>query len=401
MPDNERPSIMLSPEDAGVMNLSPEELGIVGSGIEITKMPVPQPEGLKGGPSRFREMLANVPSSLMNAITHPTFPGMPIGQPSQNEGEPLGPTPEKLGREIGNFAKPFIHPLESMTEDPVGTSLGAAQILHGGQGKPQKVAMEAAKGAVKTGTEITPYRVFGHDFRLPAFMAGAAGGELASYPLHGAVPHAATAGAAIGASAPFIRGAYQAGKKAIKDVYHPVEGPSTKWMEGPVAPLGESDVPVGPLPKPSLPSGRKVPITGTETPQVEPLTGKATPGNQRATALQSAPKEATSEGTKPQEAPKEKSVYERLAEEGIKKRALDAENKYNDIYNELIKGKMTPDEVRELASSPEKLAMMDYKIKSLRHPEGHPKVGKKKYGGGMNPGMIEELAKRLEKESNP
>jgi len=311
---------------ADLSQLSDEDLDIYesllakkqGDPNKVT-MPVPQPEGLKGPPvSGFKQALQNIPGSLANAVSHPTFPGMPISQPVTAPGEELGPTPEKVGRELQSFARPFMHPVEALKEDPVGTTLGAAQILHGGQGKPQQVAMGAAKGAAKGATEMVPFSRYGHKMNLPASLVGAAGGELMGYGFHALSPKAPLIGAAIGGSIPLIRGAYRGGREALNDIRSSERTPDTKWMEGPVAPLGNSDVPVGPIVKPELPSGRKVgkpsevPVPGAETLPVEPLKPEGGQVPRAEPAPQSAPIETVSEEVPTTE--KIKSPFEISAE---------------------------------------------------------------------------------------
>lgn len=92
-------------------------------------------------------------------------------------------------------------------------------------------------------------------------------------------------------------------------------------------------------------------------------------------------------------------IFTKIANEGLAKRAADAKAKYEDIYNTHIKGQMSPDQVRSLATDPEARTQFDLKVKAMKHPEGHAKAGQKKYSSGINPDVIDHLASRLEAES--
>lgn len=92
-------------------------------------------------------------------------------------------------------------------------------------------------------------------------------------------------------------------------------------------------------------------------------------------------------------------VFTKLAQEGLEKRKADAKAKYDDVYNNVIKGQYTPEQIRTSATDPELKTQLDMKVKSLKHPEGHVKSGKAKYSSGLNPDVIEHLASRLEAEN--
>lgn len=222
-------------------------------------MPVTQPKELQGPPQgRLQTAIQNLPGSTLNAVTHPSFPGMPVGESNIPRSQELGPTPEKIGQELSNFASTFTHP----ENDPVGSVLTVAQLARGGKGEPQKVALDAVKGAVKGGAETIPFSRWGHKMNVPASVAGAAGGELMAWPFASVIPHAPIAGAAIGASLPFIKGAIKGGKSAYQDILagkRAQVGPEPpSWMQGDVSKVPESGVSEGPITKPELSSGRIV-----------------------------------------------------------------------------------------------------------------------------------------------
>ncbi len=118
----------------------------------------------------------------------------------------------------------------------------------------------------------------------------------------------------------------------------------------------------GPTSRPVLPSGRAVPGT---VPDIKPKT--PTP-----------------------------DIHDQIAMEGLQKRAADSRAKYEDVYQNVIKGQYTPEELRNL--TPEQHTQIDMKIKGMKHPDEHPQAGKKKYGTGLNPAVIDSLANRLEQE---
>jgi hypothetical protein len=85
---------------------------------------------------RMSEMIGNIPGSLKRTLTHPTFPGMPVGGANIQPGEDVGYTKEKFMSQdwpkIKNFAQ---HPIESIkdyvTSNPVESALGVAAIGRG------------------------------------------------------------------------------------------------------------------------------------------------------------------------------------------------------------------------------------------------------------------------------
>ncbi len=143
----------------------------------------------------------------------------------------------------------------------------------------------------------------------------------------------------------------------------------------------------GPTSRPVLPSGRAVPggmATGApETRAVQPLSQARPQGAETPT---NAP------GTFPTS-----DIHDKIAAEGLQKRAADSRAKYEDVYQNVIKGNYTPEELRNM--TPETQTQIDMKIKGMKHESPHPQAGKKKYGTGLNPAVIESLASRLESES--
>lgn len=217
----------------------------------IPKAKPPTPAGLVGPPpGRLETAVNNLPSSLLNAVRHPSFPGMPVDAP-QGE-EELGPTPEKVGRELSGYAHSFMHP----EEDPVGAGLtlagGARGILKHGTAttvaSPEglaEVAGGATKGAYKGGTEMVPMRHYGIPLDVPAPVAGAAVGGFTGWLSH--LPYGREVGSGLGAAAPIVRGGYgglkdslqrimsRGGPKAaMEDFYGPSDMPPSaeQAMEG-------------------------------------------------------------------------------------------------------------------------------------------------------------------------
>lgn len=92
-------------------------------------------------------------------------------------------------------------------------------------------------------------------------------------------------------------------------------------------------------------------------------------------------------------------VFTKIAQEGLEKRTQDAKAKYDDVYNNVIKGQYTPEQIRASATDPELKTQLDMKVKSLKFPSEHPKAGKAKYSSGLNPDVIDHLASRLEAEN--
>jgi hypothetical protein len=92
----------------------------------------------------------------------------------------------------------------------------------------------------------------------------------------------------------------------------------------------------------------------------------------------------------------EPDIHDQIAGEGVDKRAADSRAKYEDVYQNVIKGNYTANELRNMG--PEEKTALDLKIKNMKHPEDHPNAGKKKYGTGLNPLVVDSLAKRLESE---
>lgn len=89
-----------------------------------------------------------------------------------------------------------------------------------------------------------------------------------------------------------------------------------------------------------------------------------------------------------------KDVHDQIAMEGLQKRAADSRAKYEDVYNNVIKGQYSPDDLRNM--TPELQTQIDMKIKNMKGD-----AGKKKYGTGLNPAVTESLAQRLEAEPSP
>ncbi len=84
-------------------------------------------------------------------------------------------------------------------------------------------------------------------------------------------------------------------------------------------------------------------------------------------------------------------IHDQVAMEGIQKRAADSRAKYEDVYQNVIKGQYTPEQLRNM--TPELQTELDMKIKNMKRD------GKKKYGTGLNPAVTESLASRLESEN--
>lgn len=256
----------------------------------IPKAKPPVPAGLVGPPpSRLSQAITNFPSSLAHAVTHPSFPGMPSDAPEAQPGEDIGPTPEKIGRELSGYAHAFMHP----EEDPVGAGLmlagGARGILkHGTATTPvspeglTELGTGAVKGAYQGGTEMVPLGKYGIKARVPAVVAGGALGETMGYglsrlPIPGA-EYAPAAGMAIGAGAPVVKGGFNGLKDSLQRIMSRRQEPRSPGTNIPPQPEGQAPGPVGPLGKPSLPSGRKVPVPGAiAAPVPSPLSAGTSP----------------------------------------------------------------------------------------------------------------------------
>lgn len=164
----------------------------------IPKAKAPIPEGLKDVPIGQRMM-----NGFKNVVQNPSGLGMPMRQPTTKPGEPLGPTPEKLTDEVSNFARPFLHPIDAMTEDPIGTSLFAAQM---GKNLTPEVASSTMKGAARGAAsgmgEAANRGIFARS------GLGYVAGRLVGQP---------EVGAAIGASVPVIKGAFNGAREGFND----------------------------------------------------------------------------------------------------------------------------------------------------------------------------------------
>jgi len=190
----------------------------------IPKAKPPDPIMAEG---RMDTAKRSLPGSLLRAVTHPSFPGMPVGQPQTQPGEPLGPTPEKLGREISSFGHGIMHP----EEDPVGSALNVAALgrgfaKHGTATEPvspeglTEMGTGAAKGAWKGATTMVPTRHYGVPFDVPAPVAGAIAGGFAGLPFRhfGGGDLASGVGAGIGAVSPVVKGAVGGARGSLSDI---------------------------------------------------------------------------------------------------------------------------------------------------------------------------------------
>lgn len=248
-----------------------------------TEDPIPSypkvnlPAELQGGPvSKFRQAMTNLPSSLVNTITHPSFPGMPSeqetlkGTPTYMGGK--GITPPSPLYDVKQAAHGLMHP----EEDPVGAGLNVAALgrAAGRFGKattiqsPEGVAetvVGGMKGAVKGGMEPTPVFHRGLSVDVPKSLAGAGiGGFLGHYTY---LPHGNEIGAAIGSAAPMIKGGMEGAREAvgnIQDRNPPIVQPPTQQFppsrqitSGSIKPEPPPDT-SGPI-EPKLPENYKTP----------------------------------------------------------------------------------------------------------------------------------------------
>lgn len=450
---------------ADLSHLTDEQLSVYREMLASKNQPSqPQP---KSGTDR---MIENIPGSLYKAVTHPTFPGMPVGQGDATHPATFEDFKEKtLPKVIETVKHPLNAIKNSFIDDPVGAGLTAAAM---GRGTFPNTA-GALEGAVSGGAraaagEVRPLLSRWSPFMHPAKMIpdlydsagnvirgakeGAFGPPKPSpFESRAVKTLPSSGGQAFNPKETGIEGTvipHQATEELDPKLFNKFRDQQTPSVGGrsfdpvntgitqppfeltkPGPPMSKpvqkslnvpnvsnlSDMPVGPTVKPVLPSGRRVPSAAPETLPSKPVTRQATqgPSNPAAPEIASHPVESNSSKVIYDENGKPLSyddpvngvngsdldIHKKIAQEGIEKRAADSRAKYEDVYQNIIKGNYSPDELRSLSTNPEAKTYLDLKIKDLKHPEGHPKAGHRKYGSGLDPQMVETLAKRLESEN--
>lgn len=409
---NEKPPLIVTPEDAGVMDLSPEELGIVSAGIEHKVE----------APSFLEKTISNIPRSLGNVLMHPVG-SAPMGAPGAKENFARGEYPEQFQDVLPKIQKFMQHPIDNtvsaikntISEHPVESAMGVAAL--GRQAMPETAAKVdavvggAAKGAYNSATEMVPFRYRGHEIDVPKPILGAAAGGGAGWLTH--IPGAKEFGAITGGLAPIVKGAYEGGKAGLNEFGRVVapERPLPAWMTEPdinVKP-NLSDVPIGPVNKPVLPSGRTVgrlqetPATAPETPPVQavarlstlqPETPPAAPNAPK--AQETAPEKSVSEGENvvkstenTQETP-DQWTWEALKDQHGQAAVDRVKAKYSDLASRLKAAKISLETFLDLPQ--------EAKDAIVQSPKHSTQPNRPKYSNGYNP-KYENLFKELHGQS--
>jgi len=177
--------------------------------IPAAKPPVPTE--LQGpAPSRIAQIIQNLPQSTVNAIMHPTFPGMPGAEHDIPTGKSFADDQQDtVGRELAATGRFLRHPIDTtvnaFTDDPVGTALTAAQLGKG--------AVESAPAVADAVTSAAPKVVaVAKGVRSVVGDAASAGGKDIAV----GTGKVATAGALAKMGGPGWIGAYQLGRSGFR-----------------------------------------------------------------------------------------------------------------------------------------------------------------------------------------
>ena len=348
-----------------------------------------------------KNTLKNLPGSALNTAKQMAFGPqlMAIQNIKDAYARRNAPTPsfKDAMSEAGNKAmdigsslvRPFIHPIDSFEQDPVGTAAswyGAKKLM------PSEVG-EATSGMGRAAMRQVRPTLDKASIWHPLKNVG------------------------IGYDA--LKNTVQGGIDAVRP---PQNSPFNKFRE--VSPPSSGGTPMSPKPTGfgGSGSGLETPQGEAETRPVQSPTGASTqvpetPTNAPASFSSSykpvSRKVIMDEQGKPvayddpqnpyngpgtvKESEPEPDIHDQIAGEGVDKRAADSREKYEDVYQNVIKGNYTADELRNMG--PEEKTALDLKIKNMKHPEDHPNAGKKKYGTGLNPLVVDSLARRLEAET--
>lgn len=409
----------------------------------IPKSKPPIPSALQRKPY-LQELGSNIgPSVLRSVMSTASGPQMGGNVNRDSQGH------VDLNADIRPLLNIIKHPIDSFRDDPVQTTNTFTGVAQGVKDLAQNtsagpVISGAARGARNSAMEPMSARGFGRYLPVPVPKAIAGGIEGEIIGRHFGIPKT---GAVIGTVAPAVKGAYEGGKEALAE-YNSNQPGGSNYQN----PIIKRILNLGKDTSGSLNLGRfggsgsglEVPTDGPETAAARPVTrqggqGQGTPTNEPSASQQNVrpvirdengvplmysdtkapdinqpaqeirPVKKTNPIDKPYEGIERRraqdegknpdDIFTKIANEGLAKRAADAKAKYEDIYNTHIKGQMSPDQVRSLATDPEARTQFDMKIKAMKHPEGHAKAGQKKYSSGINPDVIDHLASRLEAES--
>ena len=361
---------------------------------KIARVKPPVPTELQGpAPSRFKQVMQNLPGSIIDSgkrlLQGPSMGGVSRdsqGNIDMNAGlHPL----------IDSFKQGSIRPLiDAATNDPVNayqTVVGAGK----GMGE-NTTAAPFVRGAVNAAKDqvrpvLSNFSLI-HPLRNAPALYDAAkntleGGTRAvenskgtPLPDPGDMPNRGN----VFKQQMKKFGSSEKGESdvdAMNNVYRKVFKPALTFSGH----ENESSTSSGSQPQVASPAAT-VPPAATQTRTVQP---PEQAGTQPPETPMNAPKPfSTSEKTP--------DIHDQIASAGIAKRAADSRAKYEDVYQNVIKGQYTPEQLRNM--TPELQTEIDMRIKNMKHPEEHPNVGKKKYGTGLNPAVTESLAQRLESE---
>src|ERR1035437_310199 len=238
---------------ADLSQLSDDQLGVYRD--MMTKKQSTPVSAPASQPSFLNKTISNIPGSLMNAVTHPTFPGMPMGDTTGGKPATFEDFKANTWPKIKNFAQ---HPIEgikdTISSDPVGSALTAAALGRGAfPGAAAKVesAISRPVSAIGQGIKVAAPQVLGGG----AMIAG--GEALANVPgmewparIGLGYPGARQIGKGIQAGFGAARDAFQkSGIGPTTEVTHTAGFDQSLPIESQARPVSES----GPVAAPAMP----------------------------------------------------------------------------------------------------------------------------------------------------